>query len=78
MIKVYSTPTCPWCKKAKSYLESKNIPYEDINVATDLEGREEMLNLSGQSGVPVLDLCGSIVLGFDKQAIDDALTTCKQ
>ncbi|MFU0825811.1 glutaredoxin family protein [Clostridium sp.] len=77
MIKIYSTPTCPWCKKAKSYLESKNIPFEDINVASDLKGREEMFKLSGQSGVPVLDICGNVVLGFDKNAIDEALTTCK-
>lgn len=78
MIKVYSTPTCPWCRKAKSYLQSKNVPFEDINVATDLKGREEMFNISGQSGVPVLDLCGNVILGFDQQAIDNALTTCKQ
>lgn len=78
MIKVYSTPTCPWCKKAKSYLESKNVPFEEVNVAADLKGREEMINLTHQSGVPVLNLCGNVVLGFDKEAIDDALTTCKQ
>lgn len=43
MIKIYSTPTCPWCKKAKAYLESKNIPFEDINVAEDLEKEKKCL-----------------------------------
>lgn len=78
MVKVYSTPTCPWCKKAKSYLESKNIPYEDINVFKNLEAREEMFKKSGQTGVPVLDFCGKIVLGFNKEAIDEAITTCNK
>lgn len=77
MIKIYSTPTCPWCKKTKSYLQSKNVQFEDINVVTDLQGREEMLKISGQSGVPVLNICGNVILGFDQPAIDEAITTCK-
>jgi glutaredoxin-like YruB-family protein len=78
VIKVYSTPTCPWCIKAKSYLKSKDVEFQDINVASDLNGREEMLKKSSQTGVPVLDICGNIILGFDKQGIDEAITNCKQ
>ena len=48
MIKVYSTESCPWCVKAKQYLKSKNIEYIEVNVGEDMEGREEMIKLSGQ------------------------------
>lgn len=74
MVKVYSTPTCPWCSKAKSYLKSQNIDFEDLNVQEDLKAREEMLNLSKQSGVPVINIDGNIIVGFDKPAIDNLLS----
>lgn len=73
MVKVYSTDSCPWCVKAKQYLKSKGIEYKEINVAEDMEGREEMINLSGQMGVPVVNINGTIIVGFDKPAIDEAL-----
>ena len=72
-IKVYSTPTCPWCHKAKEYLKEKKIPFEDINVAEDEKGREEMVEKSGQMGVPVLDVNGKIIVGFDQAAIEKEL-----
>ena len=73
MVKVYSTDSCPWCVKAKQYLKSKGVEYKEINVAEDMEGREEMVNLSGQMGVPVVNINGTIIVGFDKPAIDEAL-----
>lgn len=73
MIKVYSTNSCPWCVKAKQYLKSKNVEFEDLNVQTDMEAREDMLKKSKQMGVPVLDINGTIIIGFDKNAIDTAL-----
>lgn len=73
MVKVYSTDTCPWCVKAKQYLESKNIEYTEVNVGEDMVGREEMVKISGQTGVPVLDINGTAIVGFDKAAIDKAL-----
>lgn len=73
MIKVYSTPTCPWCTKVKSYLQSKNVEFSDINVAENVEERKEMMELSGQSGVPVVNIDGKIIVGFDKTAIDTTL-----
>lgn len=72
-VKVYSTPTCPWCKKAKDYLKSKNIEFEDINVAEDDKAREEMIEKSGQMGVPVLDVNGTIIVGFDQEKLDSEL-----
>ena len=73
MIKVYSTTTCPWCVKAKSYLLSKNVAFEDINISLDINAREEMVLKSKQMGVPVLDINGTVIVGFDKAAIDLAL-----
>ena len=66
MIKIYSTPTCPWCKKAKAYLEEKGIAYEGVDVSSDEVAQKEMIEKSGQMGVPVLDIDGKIVVGFDK------------
>ncbi len=73
MIKVYSTESCPWCVKTKQYLKIKGIEYTEINVEKDVEGREEMVKLSGQTGVPVINIDGTIIVGFDKPAIDKGL-----
>ena len=73
MVKVYSTNTCPWCDKAKSYLKSKGIEFEELNVQEDMVAREEMIKKSKQMGVPVLDIDGTVIVGFDKNAIDKAL-----
>jgi len=70
---IYSTTTWPWCTKVKSYLESKNITYTDYDVAKDRDKAMEMVNKSGQQGVPVLDINGSIVVGFDQNKIDKLL-----
>ena len=72
-IKVYSTPTCPWCTKVKEYLKSKNIEFENLDVSTDEKARNEMVEKSGQMGVPVLDVKGTIIVGFDQNAIDKSL-----
>ncbi len=69
-VKVYSTPTCPYCVMAKRYLSSRNIPYEDLDVSQDRNAAMEMIQKSGQRGVPVLDINGNIIIGFDQQAID--------
>ncbi|MDY3359475.1 MAG: glutaredoxin family protein [Clostridium celatum] len=73
MVKVYTTNTCPWCDKAKSYLKSKGVEFEELNVQDDMVAREEMIKKSKQMGVPVLDVNGTIIIGFDKPAIDTAL-----
>ena len=74
MIKVYTTSSCPWCVKVKNYLKSKNISFQEVNVGNDILAREEMLKKSKQMGVPVLDINGTVIIGFDKPAIDVALT----
>ncbi|VYU33052.1 NrdH-redoxin [Clostridium tertium] len=69
-IKVYTSNTCPWCTKVKNYLSSNHIGYEELNVSYDRQAAMEMVNKSGQRGVPVLDINGNIVVGFDKRQID--------
>ncbi len=72
-IKVYSTPTCPWCRKAKEYLQSKGINYEEYNVAEQRDKLQEMVDLSGQRGVPVLKIGDEVIIGFNQPKIDKAL-----
>ena len=71
---MYSTPTCPWCTIAKNYLASKNIPFEDYDVSRDRNAAMEMIRKSGQRGVPVLDINGNIVVGFNQELIDRLLS----
>lgn len=73
-ITVYSTSTCPWCTKAKDYLKSKGVEYKEVNVGIDREGAIEMVKKSGQQGVPVIDIDGTIVIGFDQRRIDSLIT----
>ena len=70
---VYSTPTCPYCHTAKDFLKENNIPYKDIDVSKDHKAAEDMVEKSGQMGVPVIDINGQIIIGFDKEAIKKAL-----
>lgn len=72
-VKVYTTPSCPYCGMAKRYLDSKNVRYESIDVSTDKNAAVEMVNKSGQRGVPVIDFDGTIIVGFDKSRIDSML-----
>jgi len=72
-IKVYSTPTCPFCIRAKQFLKENNIAFEDIDVSSNPQAVEEMIKVSGQMGVPVLDIDGEIIVGFDKERISQAL-----
>lgn len=72
-VKVFSTTTCPWCTKAKTYLKEHKIEYEDFDVAKDVDARNEMMQKSGQMGVPVLDIDGEIVIGFDQEKINQLL-----
>ncbi len=73
MVTIYTTDSCPWCVKTKEYLKSKNITYQEFNVAEDMEARETMVSKSKQMGVPVLDINDTIIIGFDREAIDKAL-----
>jgi glutaredoxin 3 len=72
-VKVYSTPTCPWCHRAKEFLNEIKVEFEDINVAEDQKAAEEMVDKSGQRGVPVIEIDGEIIIGFNPDAIKKAL-----
>lgn len=72
-IKVYSTKTCPWCIKVKEFLKEKKIKFDDIDVGADQKAAKEMIDKSGQMGVPVIDINGKIIVGFDKEAIAEAI-----
>jgi len=69
MIKVYSTPTCPYCVTLKNFLKEKSLEFEDIDVAADPAKAQEMIEKSGQMGVPVVDIDGQIIVGFDREKI---------
>ena len=73
-IKVYSTTMCPWCVKAKEYLKEKGVEFEDINVSENQEAAKEMIEKSGQMGVPVIMINDRIIVGFDQAAIDEELS----
>ncbi len=68
-VKVYSTLTCPYCKMAKSFLDEKGVSYEDLNVAADAAARDEMVKKSGQMGVPVIEVDGEVIIGFDRERL---------
>lgn len=69
MVKVYSTPNCPYCVTLKQFLKENSIEFEDIDVSKDESAQQEMIKKSGQMGVPVVDIDGEIVIGFDKEKI---------
>ncbi len=72
-IKVYSTPTCPYCKMAKTYLDEQGVKYQDLDVTQDAASRDEMIQKSGQIGVPVITFNGELVIGFNKERLEDLL-----
>ena len=73
-VKIYSTPTCPYCIRVKSYLDSQGVGYENIDVSTNKDGLEEMVRISGQMGVPLIVVDGQMVVGFDKERLEELLT----
>lgn len=70
---IYTTPTCPYCQQTKEYLKEKNIAYEEVDVAADSVKAQEMIDKSGQMGVPVVMIDDEVIIGFDKEKIDKTL-----
>jgi len=70
---IYSTPTCPFCIRAKQFLKESNITFTDIDVSIDQAKADEMVKKSGQMGVPVIEIDGNFVIGFDKDKIKELL-----
>ncbi len=73
-IKVYSTPTCPYCRMVKDFLKEKGVDFEDIDVSVDSRAAEEMIQKSGQMGVPQIEINEKIIVGFDREAIERELS----
>jgi len=72
-IKIYTTPTCPYCMMVKKYLRDRKIEFEDIDVSLDRSKAEEMVKISGQMGVPVILIDKRVIIGFDQGKIENAL-----
>ena len=72
-VTVYSTPTCPFCIRAKQFLKDGAVAFTDIDVSRDHAKAQEMINKSGQMGAPVIEIDGEIVVGFDKEKLKELL-----
>ena len=72
-VKVYSTPTCTFCKQAKQFLKDNNVEFENIDVSADQRAAEEMIEKTGQMGVPVIEVDNEVVIGFDKAKLEKLL-----
>jgi len=72
-VKIYTTKVCPYCQMAKQFLRQNKIEFEEIDVSENEEAANEMIEKSGQTGVPVLDINGKIIVGFNVKAIKEAL-----
>ena len=72
-VTIYSTPTCHFCHMTKDFLKEKGISYTDYDVARDLEKRQEMIQKSGQMGVPVIFVGDELIIGFDKERLVSSL-----
>lgn len=73
MVKVYSTATCPWCDKAKEYLKSLNVEFESVDVSGDKQAAMELVKKTKQMGVPVIQVGEKYIVGYNADAIQDAL-----
>lgn len=72
-VKIYTTPTCPWCKRTKEFFKENGVKFQEVNVLADEKARTEMVERSGQMGVPVIDVDGQIIVGWDEDALKKAL-----
>lgn len=72
-ITLYSTPSCPYCKLVKEYLKESSIAFNELDVSQDNESIQKMVKLSGQMGVPVIDVNGQIIVGWNKNALDEVI-----
>jgi glutaredoxin 3 len=73
-VKVYSTPTCGYCHMAKKYLAEKGVNFKEYDVSVDVEAAREMVNLTGQMGVPVITVDNEVIVGFNRPMLDELLS----
>ena len=69
-IRVFTAPSCPYCEMAKNFLSEKGLPFKEVDVRSDLQTRQEMIELSGQMGVPVIAVGKKVVVGFDRYRLE--------
>lgn len=72
-VTIFTTPTCVYCKMAKDFFKKNNVEYSEKNVAIDISARDEMIQKSGQFGVPVIEVNGKIIIGFDQSRLKESL-----
>ena len=72
-VRIFTTPTCPYCFTLKEFFKDNNIEFEELDVASDKVAREEMIKISGKMEAPVLDIGGEVILGFDREKITKLL-----
>lgn len=72
-VKIYTTPSCVYCKMAKEFFNQNQIEYEELNVVQDVKARDEMIQKSGQMGVPVIEVDEKVIIGFDEQKLKEVL-----
>ena len=72
-VKIYTIPTCPWCMKTKEFLKENKIKFEEINIASNQKAAKEIINRSGQTSVPVIDIDEKLIFGFDEKKLKKAL-----
>ena len=77
-IKIYSTPTWPYCKMAKEFLSQKGYKFTEYDVTKDRAALDEMVKLSGARSVPVIAACNDVMVGFDKTRLEQMLSCIKQ
>jgi len=69
MVRIFTTPACPFCYVLKEFLKEKGIEFEEIDVSQDKKARDEMIKKSGRLEAPIMEIDGQIVVGFDKEKI---------
>lgn len=72
-VKIYSTPTCPYCQQAKKWLAEKGVDFDDIDVSQDREAARQMVEKSGEMGVPQIEVNGKMIVGFNKEALEQEI-----
>ena len=72
-IKIYSSPTCPFCYVLKNYLKEKGFEFEETDISKETAKREELIKKTGLATLPVVEINGQLIVGFDKKKIDEVL-----
>jgi glutaredoxin 3 len=70
---VFTTPSCPWCRRAKAYLRERRVPFREVDVSQDAAAARDLVRRTGQMGVPVIQIDGRPIVGFDRPQIDRTL-----